>query len=165
MEVRLGRPVPRDCEVTPQGSPVAWGKILYNYAEERSARGCVDIKQLQEQVQRLKGYRLGNAFAEGAVQKIAAVVQEISVRSAQGVAYSRKGKAISSFVVLSSESSSSDSSATTLEKGADLYRQVWRQALPAMLNSLDEAQTWMRCATDWKMFWPICFHYLLYLKL
>ena len=127
MEVRLDRLVPRDCEVTPQDSPVAWGKIVYNYAEERSARasyalcaelatsvaslwrrtlqsmwesdGCVDIKQLQEEMQRLKGYRLGNAFAEGALQKIAAAVQEISVRSAQGVAYSRKRKAKGYFFI------------------------------------------------------------------
>ena len=176
MEVRLDRLVPRDCEVTPQDSPVAWGKILYNYAEERLARasyslipelaisvvslwrrtlqsmwesdGCVDIKQLQEQVQRLKGYRLGNAFAEGAVQKIAAAVQEISVRSARGVACSRKRKATSSSVASSSESASSDSSATTLEKGADLYRQLRHQTLPPILNRLDEALVEKFALTD-----------------
>ena len=168
IEAKLDRLVPRDGDVTPQDSPVAWGKTLYNYAEERRARAsyslipelassvasawrrtlqsmwesdeCVDIKQLQEQVQRLKGHRLGNAFAEGAVEKISAAVQELSVRTSPGAASVRKRKASSSAVVPSSaESSSSDSSDSTLENCVDLYRQLRHQALPPILHRLDQA--------------------------
>ena len=82
------------------------------------------------------------------MQKIAAAVQEISARSAQGAAYSRKRKATSSAVVSSSESSCSDSSATTLEKGADLYWQVRHQIRLPILNRLDEALVEKLTLTD-----------------
>ena len=81
IEVRLDRLVPRDCEVTPQdskfyttmqrkdlrvhhelASSVAslWRRTLQSMWE---SDGCVDVKQLQEEVQRLKGYRLARAHA------------------------------------------------------------------------------------------------------